>query len=259
MRSVAVCAAVCSLCLVSGIRAEDISSFSRFGEAVKTDYADFYSLGRLEKLAAGLAVGGLVANTSVDDDIHEWYTNEVRSAHTDDLSEIVKPLGNHWIGIPVYAGASLLRLYGENNSTCGVIGEWGERSLRTVMVGAPAVGALQWILGGARPEEGASTWRPFQDSNGVSGHSFMGAVPLMSAAKMTDNRILKSAFYFGSTLCGLSRVNDDDHYFSQSLLGWWLAYLSASSVDGTERENRDLTLAPVLINGHAGIAVTLAF
>ncbi len=93
--------------------------------------------------------------------------------------------------------------------------------LRSILVGGPPLLVLQWATGGARPTETdeSSEWRPFHDNNGVSGHSFMGAIPFLSAAKMADNIWIKGSFYAASTLPGISRVNDDAHYFSQAFLG----------------------------------------
>ena len=54
---------------------------------------------------------------------------------------------------------------------------------------------------------------------------------------MTDDPLCKAAFYAGSTLAGLSRINDDRHYTSQVFLGWWMAYLAATAVDQTQSGN----------------------
>ncbi len=143
------------------------------------------------------------------------------------------------------------------------IGEWGQRCLRATLVGVPPLLILQRGLGASRPDENDSHWRPFNDSNGVSGHNFMGAVPFIVAAKMTDKPYLKYPLYMASTLCGLSRINDDKHYFSQIVLGWWLAYLAADSVFKTEKEKEQkLTIAPMFLpgkGGGGGIIVTYRF
>jgi membrane-associated phospholipid phosphatase len=92
---------------------------------------------------------------------------------------------------------------------------------------------MQHLTGGSRPQEGnePSDWKLFQDSNGVSGHAFVGALPFMTAAKMSDEIGLKIAFYTCAAFAGLSRIDDDAHYPSQVLLGWWMAYAAVRSVD----------------------------
>jgi hypothetical protein len=119
---------------------------------------------------------------------------------------------------------------------------------------------LQSLLGSGRPDSGVdSDWIPFKEGHGVSGHAFIGAIPFLSAAEMVENRVLKSLLYAGSTLAGLSRVNDDQHYTSQVLLGWWIAYLAETSVDRSETHRRGLTPVPVVIDGHPGVALTFMF
>jgi membrane-associated phospholipid phosphatase len=161
---------------------------------------------------------------------------------------------------PVFAGAWLTGLIGQDNRVTGAIGEWGSRSLRSVIVGGPPVLAFQLILGSSRPGAGQdSKWDPFNENHGVSGHTFIGAIPFLSAAEMVDNRAVKYLLYAGSSLAGLSRVNDDMHYTSQVLLGWWMAYLAETSVDRSENNRRRFTPVPVVIDGHPGVALTFTF
>ncbi|MFC1497228.1 phosphatase PAP2 family protein [Verrucomicrobiota bacterium] len=251
------------MCFAFIVHAGEDSVFSAFCDDVKCDYINFYSGENLLKLGGGLAAGAILANSTADEDIYEWYTNDVKSANTDDMADMVKEFGNGLITVPVYAGAYALSVFGDGNKACDIAGEWGQRSLRAIIVGGPAMLALQVTTGGSRPtddeHEYDSTWRPFEDGNGVSGHSFMGAVPFISAAKMTKNRAAKSLFYAGSVLCGLSRINDEDHYFSQSLLGWWMAYLAVTSVDKTQAEDQLVSISPILINDCAGVGITWEF
>ena len=138
-------------------------------------------------------------------------------------------------------------------------GEWGERSLRTLLVGGPPMLGLQYALGASRPDETKekSEWQPFQDNNGVSGHAFMGAIPFLSAAKMTEDSYLKAAFYTASALPGLSRITDDDHYPSQVLLGWGIAYLASSAVDNTFELPENVEVFPILLSDGIGIGVEI--
>ncbi|GHT13075.1 hypothetical protein FACS1894170_08630 [Planctomycetales bacterium] len=102
---------------------------------------------------------------------------------------------------------------------------------------------------------GDSYWHPFQNSHGISGHAFIGAVPFMTAAQMTDRPVVKGLFYTMSTFCAWSRIKDDAHYLSQALLGWYLAYLSVRSVSETEGLKplpRGLTLFPVMDDNSVG-------
>ena len=89
----------------------------------------------------------------------------------------------------------------------------------------------------------------------MSGHAFMGAIPFLSAAKMTEDPYLKATFYVASTLPGLSRITDDDHYPSQVLLGWWIAYLAASAVDEVNISRSHVSIFPMMIPDGAGVGI----
>ena len=117
-------------------------------------------------------------------------------------------------------------------------------------------GLLAAATGGDRPNEGDSKWGAYQNFHGVSGHTYFSAIPFITAAKMSENPYQRAIFYGISTLPGLSRINDDKHYFSQVALGWYLAYLSCAVVDkgNDQREGRvHVQLAPV----PKGIAITV--
>lgn len=234
-----------------------------WGDKVKNtiyeDYKNFYTIENLGKLSIGLGVAGVLANTSEDREIQEWHQGSVRNKEADDLSTVTKMFGEGAITIPIYLGAALFEEFAGDLKLSSITGEWGKKCLRTLIVGYPPVFFLQGALGASRPTEDGSGWRPFSDNNGVSGHSFNGAVPFITAAKMTDNPYYKFGFYFASTLAGISRINDNAHYFSQAALGWWVAYLAVASVDkkGTKRSN--VVVAPANIRDGGGVIVTFLY
>jgi hypothetical protein len=231
--------------LVSPCQAEEISSVGRAVDLAKTDFENFY-LGRpnLIRLGIGIAGDGLIANTNMDRYIRDRYQENLRRNGTDHAAKIAKVPGEGLLAMPVYIGiygAGLLLL---NPTMEG----WAQRSFRATVVGTPALLFLQEAIGAERPTDGDSKWRPFHSSHGVSGHAFIGGIPFITAAKMAENPYLKGAFYGLSTLSGLSRINDDAHYFSQAAMGWYLAYLSCDVVLKTEkgREGKtDIAFVPV--------------
>jgi hypothetical protein len=151
-------------------------------------------------------------------------------------------------------------LGGENRAAESATAQWGANSLRAVLVGTPELVTLAYVSGGQRPEEGEPGWDPFDDYNGVSGHAFYGAVPIIAAANLTDKRWLRNTLYIGSTLPGLARVYEDKHYFSQVFMGWWLAYAATRTVEHTN-SGRDSTVhvVPLLIPDGAGLQVRIRF
>jgi hypothetical protein len=248
--------AKCSLRLLSGLlllllplfsvcRAEEILSAGRAVDIVKTDFGNFY-LDRPNqiRLGIGIAVHGLFANTNMDRYIRDRYQENIRSDGTDRAAKIARVPGEVLVAMPVYIG-----IYGAGGLLPNpTIRDWAQKSFRATVVGAPALAFLALAIGSDRPTDGDSKWRPFHGSHGVSGHAFFGGVPFITAAKMTENPYHKGVFYGLSTFAGLSRINDDLHYFSQAALGWYLAYLSCDVVLNTDKGRKgktDIAFVPV--------------
>jgi hypothetical protein len=98
----------------------------------------------------------------------------------------------------------------------------------------------------------------FNDNNGVSGHSFIGAVPFLALAKMNgDNTVLKYVAYAASAAAAWSRVNDNGHYLSQAALGWYMAWESVDAVVDGEEEREKISIAPIIGRNTYGIAVSV--
>ncbi len=110
--------------------------------------------------------------------------------------------------------------------------------LGAYLVGGPANLAMQRITGGSSPGESSdsSHWRPFNDDNGVSGHAFIGAVPFLTLAGMSDSKFSVYLSYAASTLAGLSRINDNAHFPSQVFLGWFMAFEATGSVRESDKQ-----------------------
>lgn len=243
-------------------QAERALTISGFFEDVLADYGHYYSPTSLAALAAGFGVGAALANTSVDESFRDLYQENVRDTKTDEWSEAMHTptvLGNGMMVLPVFAATAMAGEMMDEMPMMSVAGDWGEQSLRTALVGFPSMLLMQKVTGASRPEETGhdSQWRFWNDSNGVSGHSFMGAVPFLTAAKMTHNPWCKATFYLASTGAGLSRINDDRHYASQVLLGWWMAYVAADAVMQTENGRQEFALVPLETPDGAGIGVEL--
>ncbi len=233
-------------------------------ERIGSDHRHFYSLDSMVGLSYGLAGGALMANTKFDNTVQAHFQASVRNAGSDEwfhTLEAQKKLGNGYYTIPVFAIAWAAGSLLEDDPIADNVGEWGERSIRSILVGAPPMLATQYIVGGSRPGESTagSDWKLFQDHNGVSGHSFMGAIPFLTAAQMAEVSWVKFALYAGSTLVPLSRINDDDHYASQAFLGWWFALLATKAIDSTQRGHTNWTFAPWLEPGTSGFAVEYRF
>ena len=224
------------------------------------DHGNFYSRESLLSLGAAVGVHAVLANTSLDEDFRNYLQDHrIRDPYAFDFA---KYLGEAWIVVPTLAAVwvvdSLIDRHGWlARHRHRDVDDWSSQSLRALIVGAPVVGGLQVLIGASRPRESSSgsKWRPFQDNNGASGHAFLGAVPLLVAAKHVDNLCLKAALVAGSVLPGYSRLHEDQHYLSQVMLGWWIAHLAVDATEVTERSELQWRLVPLRWDGVVGIGL----
>ncbi len=194
---------------------------------VALDVRNYYlDSSNLLRLGIGIAADAVPANTNLDRWIRDRYQGDIRSKGTDDIAKVAKVPGTALVTVPVFAGAYGAGFLLRN----GTITEWSQRSFRATLVGTPALLVLQEAIGSDRPEDGNSHWRPFHSGHGVSGHAYIGAIPFITAAEMSESPYWRVSFLALSTLPGLSRINDNAHYFSQAALGWYLAYLGCRVV-----------------------------
>lgn len=221
----------------SGLSAGDThdgseSAFRATMREIWQDHCAFYSRDSLLLMALGTAVASPIANTSADREIRNWYQDNVRSSSTDSYAEAIKDFGYQWDVIPLYAAAAVSgRLIDSRYPEFGgSVAVWGDRNMRALVVGTPPLLFMQKLLGAGRPEEGSSHWSLWDDMNAVSGHAFVGALPLLTAAEMTDSPFLRRTLYLASPAVGITRINDDAHYFSQVALGWGLAWVATRAV-----------------------------
>lgn len=226
-------------------------------QILAADQKRFYSTRNMLWLSATLASGAVLANTKVDGEFQRWYQSEMRSTRSDDFAAIVKPFGDGKTMVPIYLGAFAMRYLLPESKIVQPISTWAATSLRTILVGAPPLLFLQVGVGGSRPTENDSHWRPFNDNNGVSGHAFMGATPFLAGATVVKSPWLKSGFYAASTLTAWSRINDDKHYLSQAMMGWFIALIASKNIlnDGESR----IAFTPQIQPGRTCIAFIVMF
>jgi hypothetical protein len=232
-----------------------VESHHLCGQIVQ-DYKNFYLTENMLYLGAALVVAAPLANTDADQGIRDWYQRGAgRSKGANDTADVFKVFGHWQYVVPVYLGLGLGGHLFPDSPTAATLGQFSMRTLRAMAVGAPTVGVLQVGLGAGRPYTLDSHWHPFNHANSVAGHGFVGAVPFLTAAAMTDRPLLKALFFAGSFGTGWSRIQHDDHYFSQVVLGWAIAYLSVESVNLTELQSRNIQIVPCELPNGVGLGV----
>lgn len=226
-----------------------------FFARVAEDHRNFYSKHNLQFLGLMFLLGAPVANSSADREILQAF-DETFNSGSGNAGKFVhqfKDIGDHMVMLPIYGATWGVGTLLDQTLVGSYVGEWGERSLRATAVGFPPLILTQKMTGAGRPEEGGSSWDFWSDTNGVSGHSFIGAIPFMTAAQQTDDPWKKTLLYAASTLVPISRITDGDHYPSQAFLGWWLAFSSVMSVDATQDGDTCWRTIPLIGPGYSGM------
>lgn len=193
---------------------------------ISADYRFFYtSSAGISSQLIGLGIAGITANTDFDVIFQDEWQQKIRSPFLDDLSDkidIYTEFTQYQIAIPLY----LASMWFSDSS----LGSWGNHALRTLILGAPQQAVLAYALGGGRPDTQKPQWHWFRYHRAVSGHAFYGAIPFLNLARETNDTRIKALAYLLSPLPGLARINLNKHYFSQSFLGWWLAFAATNAV-----------------------------
>ena len=232
---------------------------ARAGYKVLEDYRNFYSCESLTCLTAAFGAGALMANTGFDTTMQNAWQQGVTPTDVGTFFSDCKPIGEGKYALAVFGAAAATGIVLEGRPAGDIVGEWGSRSLRMFVVGAPPVYLLQLATGGSRPGESSagSKWHFNSDNNGVSGHAFVGAIPFLAAADMVENPLAKGTLYVCSTFVGFSRMTDNAHYPSQVFLGWYLAWASSMAVNRTETHfaGMEVRVVPLPIADLGGLAV----
>ena len=230
------------------------NSFSLIGETVANDYKTFYAGDRLLRMGIVFGAAGIAANTNIDMSIRNWYQDKVRNAQTNswssstatDLEFDAKFFGEGKYLVPIALLSASVNLIDSDTA----VGNWGAYASRAYITGLPAMWFMQSATGATRPgdrPEGSSWTTPFGHSNGISGHAFVGAVPFLTIAYMNpDNKFIKYPAYVASAAAAWSRVNDDKHFPSQVVLGWYMAWEAVDAVFESSEKKKGLAVTPMV-------------
>lgn len=236
-------------------------------EIVADDYRSFYASERLLRMGLVFGAGAIMANTNIDMSMRNRYQDNVRSDTTNSWSSVegnnaalrAKLFGESKYMLPV----ALLAASMNTLDTDTAVGNWGANASRAYIVGLPAMRGMQLVTGAARPRHNApagSAWRPFNNdgyAHGVSGHSFLGAVPFLTIAYMNpDNDWVKYPAYLASMAAGWSRINDDAHFPSQVILGWYIAWEAVESVFDNHKKKKDVAVGPMAMLDGFGLSAS---
>ena len=122
--------------LDEGLESKHTTLFDR----VVSDHQHFYDWRSFRLLGSGFLIAAATANTQLDQELHDHFQSSVQGATSDDWSEFLhadKELGNGRYTLPVFATAWAAGAIFDESPMLVTTGRWGERSLRSFLVGAP--------------------------------------------------------------------------------------------------------------------------
>ena len=138
---------------------------------IKGDYANYYSWRNAAMLAVGFGIAAPLANTDVDQKIRDWYQTDVRSTTSDKIAKVAKGFGTGGYVIPGVVAGWLAGEMFYDTTPGNWLDQWGNRTIRAGLVGAPPMLFAQYLTGGSRPSD--------PDAHSIGGRS---AITTASAA-----------------------------------------------------------------------------
>jgi membrane-associated phospholipid phosphatase len=224
------------------------------------DVDNYLSWTTAGEMVIAVGVDAILANTPLDQHFQNWFQSNVRTSGTDHFSNSIAFLGHGQVMIPTVLGLAVAGTVIGDNWVGNTVGDFGSQTARAYLIGAPSLLMFQYGLGASRPSDDyahGSYWRPFSNSHGASGDAYIGSVPFITAANMTDNIFLKAGLFLCSTMVAFERVDVNQHYLSQVILGWSLGYMAAAAVGKTERDDRAVIFGPVVTPDLVGVGIDI--
>jgi hypothetical protein len=228
---------------------------------VCSDYKNMYLSWNVLGLGAAIGIAAPLANTSADERVQNWLQRQARGGDADRWASDVERYAGYGTVIPVVVVAAIGGQFWGDTKCGSVLGDWGTRSTRALLVGAPTVVILQVALGAGEPgSANGAAWRPRHDGReAVAAEAFVGAVPFLSAASMTDIRPLRWALVGGSFITTWANLHNDSNYLSQALLGWSIAALATCSVNQSNAVGNRVHFVPLALPQGVGAGVQVHY
>ena len=181
----------------------------------------------------GVAIAGTAALSLLDQPIH--HATQQRNDSKDDVASVVKHFGQPEVYATVGLGTIAVGLIAGNNR----ITMAGVRISSAVLLACGSVGVIKTVVGRWRPYQTDHAWqfRPFNTSYNSfpSGHSAVAFALATSISDEVHRTWATIPLFVVASGTGLSRLNDDKHWFSDVVAGTALGIASAKFVSGRWR------------------------
>jgi len=204
---------------------------------------------------AAVALGGIAAISLLDQPIHR--ASQQRNDSKDDVASIFRHFGQPEVYVTVGLGTIATGLIAGNNR----ITMAGVRISSAVLVAGGTTVIIKRIVGRWRPYQTDHAWQfsPFDKDYDAfpSGHTSVAFALATSASDEIHRTWATIPLYIIATGTGLSRLNDDKHWFSDVVAGAALGITSAKFVNGRWRVFGISAPHFLLAHGGAGFSMSL--
>lgn len=202
----------------------------------------------------GLAIAGTAAFTLLDQPIH--HATQERNDSKDDVASVVKHFGQPEVYATVGLGTIAVGLIAGDDR----IKLAGLRISSAVLLAGGTVGVVKTVIGRWRPYQTNHAWqfKPFNThyASFPSGHTAVAFALATSISDEVHRTWATIPLYLIATGTGLSRLNDDKHWFSDVIAGSMVGFASAKFANGHWRILGVSAPHFLLGPGGAGLSVT---
>ena len=119
----------------------------RLWDALHDDHVHFYTWKNVVITSGMFSFGSAMAHSDVDRAFRDAWQDEVRSGSGDDISEVAKVFGEGEYVIAFGLAAMGVGYLMSDTLGAEVVGEWGQRTTRSLIVGFPSLLIFQRVTG----------------------------------------------------------------------------------------------------------------
>jgi membrane-associated phospholipid phosphatase len=179
---------------------------------------------------AAAALGGVAALSAIDEPLQR-YVQRHRSRTSDDVAKVFRHMGQPEVYGTVSVGILAVGLVAHQPR----LARTGGRAIASIGLAGVTTLALKKLTGRARPDSGigAFHFKPFGSGDALpSGHTSVAFALATSLAEDIDRTWVTIALYTAATGTAFSRINDNQHWLSDTALGALVGFTSARLVRG---------------------------
>lgn len=208
--------------------------------------------------AAGLAL-------VVDDDLSDFWQDDVRSDVGDDILEVVEDFGSiRYIGAASIGAYGIAEAFGQKREKAAAL-----MTLESLVLAGALTSGIKFVTSRERPTDSDEPLDFFEREenrlnasfpSGHSTHAFSTAT-VLSEVYGEDNPWVPYVAYPLAAGVGLARINKNRHWLSDILVGGAIGHFVGKMVTRYNPflEAQGITTAPTVIGETPGVAFTYAF